>query len=72
MSDQGSGVPEEIRSRLFSPFTTTKPQGTGLGLAVVQRAVEAHKGLVLLESDERGTRVTMLIPRVAPAVPAFT
>jgi PAS domain S-box-containing protein len=62
VADQGSGVPDEIRSRLFSPFTTTKPQGSGLGLAVVQRAVEAHKGIVLLDSDARGTRVTMVLP----------
>jgi two-component system, NtrC family, sensor histidine kinase PilS len=71
VSDQGAGVPEEIRDRLFSPFTTTKPQGSGLGLAVVQRAVEAHKGLVLLDSDHTGTRVTMLLPRAAAAAPAF-
>ena len=72
VSDHGSGVPEEIRDRLFSPFTTTKPQGSGLGLAVVQRAVEAHKGLVLLDSDSTGTRVTILLPRAAMAnVPAF-
>jgi two-component system sensor histidine kinase PilS (NtrC family) len=69
--DQGSGVPDEIRDRLFSPFTTTKPQGSGLGLAVVQRAVEAHKGLVLLDSDRNGTRVTVLLPRAAAKVPAF-
>jgi two-component system sensor histidine kinase PilS (NtrC family) len=72
VSDQGSGVPDEIRSRLFTPFTTTKPQGSGLGLAVVQRAVEAHKGLVLLDSDRTGTRVTVLPPRAAAPVPAFT
>ena len=73
VSDQGAGVPEEIRDRLFSPFTTTKPQGSGLGLAVVQRAVEAHKGLVLLDSDAAGTRVTVLLPRAdaASATPAF-
>lgn len=71
VSDSGSGVPDEIRSRLFSPFTTTKPQGSGLGLAVVQRAVEAHKGIVLLDSDARGTRVTMVLPRVVADAPAF-
>ncbi|HET9425756.1 MAG TPA: ATP-binding protein [Gemmatimonadaceae bacterium] len=69
VTDQGAGVPDEIRSRLFDPFTTTKPQGTGLGLAVVQRAIEAHKGLVLLETDRGGTRVTVLLPRVAPGAP---
>jgi len=71
VSDQGSGVPEEIRDRLFTPFTTTKPQGSGLGLAVVQRAVEAHRGLVLLDSDATGTRVTILLPRRAADIPAF-
>ena len=71
VSDRGAGVPDEIRSRLFTPFTTTKPQGSGLGLAVVQRAVEAHKGLVLLDSDRTGTRVTILLPRAAASVPAF-
>jgi two-component system sensor histidine kinase PilS (NtrC family) len=71
VSDRGAGVPDEIRSRLFTPFTTTKPQGSGLGLAVVQRAVEAHQGLVLLDSDRTGTRVTMLLPRAAAKVAAF-
>ena len=69
--DQGPGVPEEIRSRLFTPFTTTKPQGSGLGLAVVQRAVEAHKGLVMLDSDSKGTRVTIVLPRATAGIPAF-
>lgn len=71
VTDHGPGVPKEIVSRLFDPFTTTKPQGSGLGLAVVQRAVDAHKGLVLLESDHTGTRVMVLLPRVSPAVPVF-
>ena len=71
VADHGAGVPAEIRDRLFSPFTTTKPQGSGLGLAVVQRAVEAHKGLVLLDSDHTGTRVTVLLPRVTSDIPAF-
>jgi two-component system sensor histidine kinase PilS (NtrC family) len=71
VSDHGAGVPETIRARLFTPFTTTKPQGSGLGLAVVQRAVEAHRGLVLLDSDDTGTRVTILLPRAIAEIPAF-
>ena len=71
VSDHGPGVPEAIRSRLFTPFTTTKPQGSGLGLAVVQRAVEAHRGLVLVDSDDTGTRVTILLPRAVAEIPAF-
>ena len=62
VTDQGAGIPEEIRDRLFDPFFTTKPGGTGLGLSVVHRAIEAHKGFVFVDSDTRGTRVTVLLP----------
>jgi signal transduction histidine kinase len=62
VSDNGEGIPEEIRDRLFDPFFTTKPGGTGLGLSVVHRAIEAHKGFVFVDSDTRGTRVTVLLP----------
>ena len=54
VSDHGAGIPDEVRGRLFDPFTTTKPQGTGLGLAVVHRAIVAHKGLVLVDSGAAG------------------
>lgn len=44
IQDEGSGVAEEARSRLFQPFFTTKPGGTGLGLALVQKIVLSHNG----------------------------
>ena len=62
VSDQGAGVPPEIRDRLFDPFFTTKPGGSGLGLAVVHRAIDAHRGLVYLESSPSGTRFTVVLP----------
>jgi two-component system sensor histidine kinase PilS (NtrC family) len=62
VSDDGPGIPVEIRDRLFDPFFTTKPGGSGLGLSVVHRAIEAHRGFVFVDSDERGTRVTVLLP----------
>jgi two-component system sensor histidine kinase PilS (NtrC family) len=64
VSDDGPGIPIEIRDRLFEPFATTKPGGSGLGLSVVYRAIEAHQGLVLVDSggDFTGTRITVLIP----------
>ena len=62
VSDEGPGIPDDIRDRLFDPFFTTKPGGTGLGLSVVHRAIEAHKGFVFIDSDPRGTRVTVLLP----------
>jgi two-component system, NtrC family, sensor histidine kinase PilS len=62
VSDDGPGIPPEIRDRLFDPFFTTKPGGSGLGLSIVHRAIEAHAGFVFVDSDDRGTRVTVLLP----------
>jgi len=63
VSDDGPGIPAAIRESLFEPFTTTKPGGSGLGLPVVHRAIEAHKGVVFVDSSEQGTRFTVLLPR---------
>jgi signal transduction histidine kinase len=61
--DNGPGIPEEIRSRLFDPFVSAREGGSGLGLAIVQRAVEAHRGLVLVESGPAtGTTFTIFLP----------
>jgi two-component system sensor histidine kinase PilS (NtrC family) len=75
VTDDGPGIPPALRTRLFEPFVTGKPGGTGLGLPVVHRAVEAHRGLVLVDSLPRGTRFTMFLPaslarRGTPAVSA--
>jgi two-component system sensor histidine kinase PilS (NtrC family) len=63
--DEGPGIPPEVQDRLFEPFTTTKPGGTGLGLAIAHRAVEAHRGVVLVDTDASGTRFTVLLPRTS-------
>lgn len=60
--DEGPGIAPEIQNRLFEPFATTKHGGSGLGLAVVHRAIEAHRGVILVDSDARGTRFTVLLP----------
>ena len=61
--DDGPGIPEEVRRRLFEPFVTGRSGGTGLGLAIVQRAVEAHRGLVLVDSAaDKGTTFTIFFP----------
>lgn len=61
--DTGPGIPEELRDRLFQPFVTGRAGGTGLGLAIVQRAVEAHRGVVLVDSaPDAGTTFTIFFP----------
>jgi two-component system sensor histidine kinase PilS (NtrC family) len=61
--DNGPGIPEEIRERLFQPFVSGRSGGSGLGLAIVQRAVEAHRGLVLVDSGPgSGTTFTIFLP----------
>ena len=61
--DDGPGIPEEIRDRLFDPFVSGRTGGSGLGLAIVQRAVEAHRGLVLVDSEPGvGTTFTIFMP----------
>jgi len=63
VSDQGGGMDEETRRHLFEPFWTTKPSGTGLGLATVYRIVEGHGGMVQVEPcPNGGTVVTVLLP----------
>lgn len=61
--DNGPGIPAELRERLFQPFVTGRMGGTGLGLAIVQRAVEAHRGVVLVDSGpDKGTTFTIFFP----------
>ena len=62
MTNAGPGIPAEIRDRMFDPFFTTKANGSGLGLAVVHRAIEAHRGLVLVESGNQTTKFTVILP----------
>lgn len=64
--DAGEGIPAEIADRLFEPFATTKPGGSGLGLAMVHRAIEAHRGVILVDSAASGTCFTVLLPLDAP------
>jgi two-component system, NtrC family, sensor histidine kinase PilS len=61
--DDGPGIPADIRDRLFDPFVSGRPGGSGLGLAIVQRAVQAHRGLVLVDSGSgAGTTFTIFLP----------
>ncbi len=60
VSDTGSGIKEEDLPRIYDPYFTSKPVGTGLGLAVVQKIMDAHGGMIQTESKaEFGTKVTL-------------
>jgi len=58
--DDGPGFPEPILNQLFEPYVTTKPKGTGLGLAVVKKIVEEHGGILWAENAEQGGAVITL------------
>ncbi len=61
--DDGPGIPASIKSRLFEPFVTTRTNGTGLGLAVVDAVVRAHKGTISVQNaSEKGTCFTINLP----------
>ncbi|HXL23408.1 MAG TPA: ATP-binding protein [Candidatus Dormibacteraeota bacterium] len=64
IADTGPGIPAEVQSRIFEPFFTTKGvgEGTGLGLDVVYRIVQKHRGLVTLKSEPGFTRFSVRIP----------
>jgi signal transduction histidine kinase len=64
IEDQGIGIREEDLPHIFSPFFTTKNNGTGLGLAVCYRIVKEHGGLIRVESIEgKGTtfRISLVV-----------
>jgi PAS domain S-box-containing protein len=61
--DSGCGIPEDIRQKIFLPFYTTKPQGIGFGLALVQKIVVSHGGSIEVESREgEGSLFTVILP----------
>ena len=63
IADEGQGIPEATRDKLFTPFFTTKDRGMGLGLALCHRIVEEHKGAIQVRSEPgRGTAVSCFLP----------
>lgn len=60
--DTGGGIETEDQIRVFDPFFTTKAMGTGLGLPLVKRVVEAHRGVISFVSSDAGTTFTLGVP----------
>lgn len=70
VKDCGSGIPSDIQRQLFTPFVTSKPNGTGLGLAVVKTVISAHQGQLQWHSDKHhGTEFSIELP-IDEMVPA--
>jgi two-component system, sensor histidine kinase FlrB len=62
IKDNGPGIPSNHRNKVFEPFYTTKPQGTGLGLAVVQAVIKAHQGSFNVRSSKNGVTALIELP----------
>jgi signal transduction histidine kinase len=70
ISDNGPGVPTELSDRIYDPFFTTKVKGTGLGLGIVRKIVDAHDGRIdLTSSKTTGTRFRVTLPVSSTAAP---
>jgi two-component system sensor histidine kinase HydH len=70
VQDEGPGVPDEIRDRIFDPFFTTKQHGTGLGLTIAHRLVEAYGGqLTVTNRPAGGAEFTVLLPVARASAP---
>ena len=60
--DDGPGLPDDVRDRLFEPFFTTKPQGTGIGLSLCRRILEAHHGDLAVGPSGGGAEFVLTLP----------
>ena len=70
IEDNGSGFPEQMKSRVFEPYVTTKQKGTGLGLSIVKKIIEDHGGSVAIENVKpHGAKVSIDLPRRTEAGP---
>ncbi|WP_425299176.1 two-component system sensor histidine kinase NtrB [Pseudaminobacter soli (ex Zhang et al. 2022)] len=67
--DNGPGIPDDLLPILFDPFITTKPNGSGLGLALVAKIVGEHGGIVECDSNSRGATFRVLMPAWKQAAP---
>lgn len=64
--DNGPGIDEKIRDQVFTPFYSSKPGGSGLGLPTVRKIIEAHRGVISLQSAAgHGTQFTIKLPSLA-------
>ncbi len=73
ISDEGPGIPEENRDRIFAPFFTTKKEGSGLGLAISFSIIKKHNGHInILPAKEKGSSFEIYLPATREEVPKNT
>jgi C4-dicarboxylate-specific signal transduction histidine kinase len=66
VEDTGPGVPPELREQIFNPFFTSKKDGVGLGLSIVAKIVDDHRGSIRLENNTpHGARFHVFFPQAA-------
>lgn len=70
VQDNGAGIPDDLREHLFDPFVTTKPKGSGLGLALVAKIVHDHGGIIEFDSQPKRTVFRVMLPIVQTKMPA--
>ena len=61
VTDNGPGIPDASRDRIFQPFFTTRSRGTGLGLAIVQKIVVMHNGRITVQKPPAGGAAVQLV-----------
>ncbi|MFT6748009.1 MAG: signal transduction histidine kinase, partial [Glaciecola sp.] len=64
LNDSGSGIPDDVKSRIFEPFFTTKGigEGTGLGLDIVKKIIDKHRGVITVKSEPGNTTFKIVLP----------
>lgn len=63
VADEGPGIPDDLRERIFDPFVTTRDAGNGFGLVLATRAIEAHRGSLALRDSDAGAHFEIRLPR---------
>lgn len=73
IADNGSGIRADVIARIFEPYVTTKPRGTGLGLPIVKKIIEEHRGTILAENTTpKGAMFTITLPVASSSTRATT
>jgi signal transduction histidine kinase len=64
VTDNGKGIPENVKNKIFDLYFTTKPEGTGLGLSIVQKIIAEHNGTIEVFSEvNKFTKFKITIPQ---------